>query len=321
MEKEKPMKKIKLYSMMLLTSLSLTACQGAGESRSVSYDSVYMETENIMDAGMIMESGMGESRNSYSSNEEKNVSSKGTEDEHIPVGNSERKLIKNVSMDMETTKFNETIQIINKAVTSLGGYVESSGVSGRSILVDSERYANIRVRIPQEKLDEFLENTGEIGNITYKNESIQDVSLQYADTEDHIKTLETEQKRLLTLLEQADSIETIIAVEERLSNVRYELESYRTQIKLYDNKITYSTVQINLNEVKIYSSQNEDGMITRISKGIKENSLFVVRTLENLIVLLVSSIPMILVLTAGFWIGFQIIKRLWKKKKQIKEED
>ena len=125
----------------------------------------------------------------------------------------------------------------------------------------------------------------------------------------------------MTLLEQADSIETIIAVEERLSTVRYELESYRTQIKLYDNKITYSTVQINLNEVKIYSSQNEDGMITRISKGIKENFLFVVRALENLIVLLVSSIPMILVVTAGFWIGFQIIKRLWKKKKQIKEED
>ena len=243
--------------------------------------------------------------------------------EENPVNSTERKLIKNVSMEVETTKFDEAIRIINNSVTSFGGYVESSGVSGHAILSNSERYANIRARIPQEKLDDFLEKAGEIGNVTYKNESIQDVSLQYADTEDHIKTLDTEQKRLLALLEQADSIETIIAVEERLSAVRYELESYQTQIKLYDNKITYSTVQISLNEVKIYSQQSEDGMITRISKGIKENFLFVGRTMENLVVFLVSSIPVILVLAAGFGIGSQIVKRLWRRKKtrKVKNED
>lgn len=315
------MKKLRLYSMLLLASLSLTACKGAGTS--ASYDSVYMETKGAMNTGLMMDGAMAE--DSYRSSEAKGISEKEVEMdmEENPVNSTERKLIKNVSMEVETTKFDEAIRIINNSVTSFGGYVESSGVSGHAILSNSERYANIRARIPQEKLDDFLEKAGEIGNVTYKNESIQDVSLQYADTEDHIKTLETEQKRLLALLEQADSIETIIAVEERLSAVRYELESYQTQIKLYDNKITYSTVQISLNEVKIYSQQSEDGMITRISKGIKENFLFVGRTMENLVVFLVSSIPVILVLAAGFGIGSQIVKQLWRRKKtrKVKNED
>lgn len=321
------MKKIKRYSTILLTSLCITACQGAGKGTSVSYDSVYMETQSAVNAGFAMDSGMAEMKSSYMSGEKgvptENAITRGAGEEEILVNNAERKLIKNISMNMETTKFDEAIQMINQSVTSFGGYIESSGISGHSISSDSERYADLQIRIPQEKLDEFLEKAGEIGNIIYKNETVQDVSLQYADTEDHIKVLETEQKRLLELLEKADSIETVIAVEERLSAVRYELESYQTQIKLYDNNIVYSTIQITLNEVKIYSQQSEDGMLVKISKGIKENFLFVIRAVENIIVFFVSSIPMIFVSAAGFWLVFLIVKSFWKKRrsKDTKEEN
>ena len=142
------MKKLRLYSMLLLASLSLTACKGAGTS--ASYDSVYMETIGAMNTGLMMDGAMAE--DSYRSSEAKGISEKEVEMdmEENPVNSTERKLIKNVSMEVETTKFDEAIRIINNSVTSFGGYVESSGVSGHAILSNSERYANIRARIPQE---------------------------------------------------------------------------------------------------------------------------------------------------------------------------
>ena len=50
------MKKLRLYSMLLLASLSLTACKGAGTS--ASYDSVYMETKGAMNTGLMMDGAM-----------------------------------------------------------------------------------------------------------------------------------------------------------------------------------------------------------------------------------------------------------------------
>ena len=41
--------------------------------------------------------------------------------------------------------------------------------------------------------------------MTNKNESVQDITLQYVDVESHKAALATEQQRLLELLEQADA--------------------------------------------------------------------------------------------------------------------
>ena len=65
----------------------------------------------------------------------------------------------------------------------------------------------------------------EISNFVSRQESIDDVTLQYVDLESHKKMLEEEQKRLLELMEKAETMEDIITIESRLTEVRYQLES------------------------------------------------------------------------------------------------
>ena len=62
----------------------------------------------------------------------------------------------------------------------------------------------------------------EIGNVTQKNESVEDVTLQYVDVESRKKALETEQERLMELLSSAENMEDLLAIESKLSEVRYE---------------------------------------------------------------------------------------------------
>ena len=63
----------------------------------------------------------------------------------------------------------------------------------------------------------------------------------------------TEQERIWALLEKADTLEAVIALEERLSEIRYQLESMESQLKLYDNQVDYSTVSIHISEVAVYT--------------------------------------------------------------------
>ena len=76
------------------------------------------------------------------------------------------------------------------------------------------------------------------GNITNKSETTQDVTLQYSDLESRKKSLTVEQERIWALLEKADTLESVIALEERLSEIRYQLESMESQLRLYDNQVT-----------------------------------------------------------------------------------
>ena len=139
-----------------------------------------------------------------------------------------RKLIRNVDLWAETEDFEGLLRSIHEQVASLSGYVEQSDVSGSSIQRDSRpsrRHASITARIPADQLDSFLQVVEDQANVTERSETATDVTLQYSDLESRKKTLTTEQERIWALLEKADTLEAVIALEERLSEIRYQLES------------------------------------------------------------------------------------------------
>ena len=159
------------------------------------------------------------------------------------VAPTAQKLIKTVSMNMETKEFDSLLENIRSKVEELGGYIESSDISGSSYYSMYEsRRGWMTIRIPSDKLDGFVTVVSELGNVTGKSESIEDITLEYVDVESHKKALETEQTRLLELLEQAESMEDILTIESRLSQVRYELQAYGSKLRIFDNQDRKSVV-------------------------------------------------------------------------------
>ena len=136
-------------------------------------------------------------------------------------------------------------------VQECGGYFQNASVEGGSLRNQSaSRWGNYTIRLPQEQFDIFLGRTGELGYVTSQSESSENVSQQYYDTQARLKAQRTKQERLLSLLEKADSMETIVALEDALSEVEYEIESLSTSLNEYDSLISYSTIELTLDEVK-----------------------------------------------------------------------
>ncbi|CDC50048.1 putative uncharacterized protein [Clostridium sp. CAG:58] len=153
------------------------------------------------------------------------------------------------------------------------------------------RHASITARIPADQLDSFLQVVEDQANVTERSETATDVTLQYSDLESRKKTLTTEQERIWALLEKADTLEAVIALEERLSEIRYQLESMESQLKLYDNQVDYSTVSIHISEVAVYTPTGSQSVGTRIQDGFKRNLTSVKTAVVDLFVLVASTLP------------------------------
>ena len=54
----------------------------------------------------------------------------------------------------------------------------------------------------------------------------------------------------MELLSTAENMEDLLSIESKLSDIRYEIESYESQLRLLDNQIDYSTVHVEIFEVE-----------------------------------------------------------------------
>lgn len=268
-----------------MLSMALAACGSSSES--ASYDAAVAEeaapVEYSKDAYYDAE------MNSYSSEDVMVDEMTGeVTEENTAVSN--RKLIKTVNLDVETKDYDGLISNLETQIAELGGYIESLECYGSDY-----RYASITARIPAAKLDGFVKQIGETANVTGRSESVEDVTLQYVDLDSHTRMLEEEQERLLELLETASTIEDMITIESRLGEVRYQLESMKSQLRTFDNQVDYSTVHIDVDEVIELTPVVELTDGERIIQGFTKSVADVLYGIKEFFIALIINIPYIIV--------------------------
>lgn len=268
-----------------------------------------------------VDEGVSDDMDTYEESEEvaeETAASGSTEAQSSTVKkNDSQKIIKRYYYDYETETFDDAYSYLKELVNRYEGYISSSEIQGTIY-----RTLNLTARIPADSSDEFTGQLGSLGTVVSQSESAEDVTLQYTDTESRIASLKTEQERLNTLLEKADSLENIIALENRLTEVRYELENYESQKKLYDDLISYSTVNIVLEEVNYTVEVDDSSILSRISTGLKTSLRDIQSGFADFIVWLVVSLPYLAIWAVIILIIVKIIRRLIRRrreKKRLKE--
>ena len=283
------------FAVFLCVCLLLTACGAeAPADKEAAHDIRYDRTESPMEDA---------------STELKTDSAAGL----TAPAQSDRKLIRTVSMDAETENYDALITALEEKLTALGGYTESrqTGTYG-----STRRWSSMTIRIPADNLSAFVTHVSKNANVLSTSEETKDVTLQYVDTESKITALETEQARLLELLAGAQNLSEILEIEARLSDVTYELERYASQKRSYDNQITYATVRLTVEEVEVLTPVEEPSVFDRIRTGFTSSLRGVSDGLVNLFVLLVAGSPYLLVYGAVIGVILAVISRIRKRKQK-----
>lgn len=234
-----------------------------------------------------------------------------------------QKLIRTVYMDAETQSMDSLMPWIEGRVADLGGYFEQKSVRRSGSRDDGSyyKYADMMIRIPAQNLYKFISQVGENANITSTSEETENVTLQYVSTQSRVQALETEQTRLLELLENAETMEDLLTIEARLTDVRWELENYASQLRVLDNQVNYSTIHLSAWEVDEPTVIVERTVWQKIGDGFSENAGDMWDGLVNAFVWLLTAIPYLvpLALIGGVaLLAFKLGKKLKLSKKAKK---
>ena len=152
-----------LCIMMLITATVLTGCGSSATMTESAASSVY-STDDIYMNEYAMEEEAEEAP------AEEIMTDVATEEAQQNTG---RKLIKTVSMDVETEEYDSLFAKIEQRITELGGYIENlNEYQDRYGYEENLREASITARIPKEKLDEFVTEVTESSNVINRNESV-----------------------------------------------------------------------------------------------------------------------------------------------------
>ncbi len=237
------------------------------------------------------------------------------------------KIIKTVSINAQTKEYDKTLTEILSALADVGGYEESVESSGRDYDSDATfvRQASLRLRVPAEQLDAFLDRVGALINVTSRTVSKANVTEQYYDTQARLSVLEAEKAAYEAMLEKAVNIEELLTIKDRLYNTISEIESAKTTLKMYDSKVAYSTVTMYLREVREYSAVEP----TTVTFGQKLSNAFhnswrnFANGFQNFTVWFVGAIPTLLVwaavITGLTFSAICIVKKVKKTRKQDTE--
>ena len=226
------------------------------------------------------------------------------------------KIITTVNISMQTKEFTETTEKLIGLITKYKGYIENSNISHNNYINSARlKYSEYTIRIPRENLNQFVNELKEIGNIISENTSKQDITKQYRDTESRLKVLETKEGRILALLEKAEKMEDIITLENQLSNIIYEKESLTANIMDMDDKVDYSTVYFQLDEVaKLNIGENvKTPFWTKVANAFKDSIYFFTNNIENLIISLIYFLPYALIIAVVLYILYRIKKKFKHK--------
>lgn len=326
------MKKIgKILGVAFLCGTLLAGCGSAASGKTAavadvpSEEPAYeegaydMDGSYSMDSAAVSNAAMG---NRMEVSEDTGLSNTG---EELPQeAATDRKLIRTVNLSVETEGFDVLLDSIQEKVTELGGYVERMDENNGSVYYHTNNYRNasLTARIPADQLDAFLDVMAENSNITYRSESVEDVTLQYVDVQSHLKALRAQQDRLMELVEQAETVEELVYLEDQLTEVRYQIQSLESQMRTMNNQINYATVYIDVEEVRTYTpvTEMEKSAWERMQEGFLHNCRNMSRDVEEFFIGLVIRLPYIVLWVILILVVTLVIRKIVKKNKAKKQE-
>ncbi len=232
-----------------------------------------------------------------------------------------RKWVITMSLTAETENLTDAMGLLAEKIQASGGYVESQSVSGTAVNSGRSPSAYITVRVPAEQLDSFVEDVSGMTNVVSSSRYVEDITLSYTDTEGRVKALKTEEARLLELMEQAQTMSDLLEIEERLTEVRYQLENYTSTLRLYDNQVDYATLDLTLREVAKFTPPEKQGFWEKVTSGLADSIVDLGQGLVDVAAWVLIELPYLVLVGLLGWLVVFLTRRSIKKRRAKKEQN
>ena len=307
------MKKILSILLAIVLTLSIVGCSAsAPKDPNLDYNGNYgSSTDSIVGGnGILGEAAPDKNNPEYGSD---------TDGEDTTGEYLERKIVYTVTTEIQTKAFNDAMAIINNSIEKYDGYIQTQKQTdnGNINSLYSRRNVYMVVRIPSKNLDAFLSELKNDCMYTLSlSKDSKDYSTTYYDKEVRVNSLRVQEERLLDMLSKATDLKTLLELEDRLSNIRYQIESLTKEMNIIDSNVNYSTVTINMSEVVEYVAEPVT-FGDRLKTALSESWENLIDGVQGFILWFIYAIPTIAILGA-ISVGITLFTKMKIRKKKAK---
>lgn len=221
------------------------------------------------------------------------------------VADTTKKIIKEGTISFETSDLIKTRKVILKTLESLNGYVSEENQSNDDN--ENRKEYNLKIRVPAQNFDRLLDTiSAGADKIDTKNISITDVTANYIDVKTRLSNKKLLENRYTQLLAKATKISDLLEIENKLTEIRSDIESTQGQLNYLIKQVAYSSLDITF-YTKTTAQENGNTFGYKLKNAISGGW----NSLQNFIFWLISIWPFVLILSA---LGFLFIRRRRKRR-------
>ncbi|MDR0290793.1 MAG: DUF4349 domain-containing protein [Treponema sp.] len=220
----------------------------------------------------------------------------------------ERKLVKRANISIRAENLDE-------ADASVAALMEKHGAYSSLTEAQEDTSRRYSIRVPSSEYDAFLAGTSGMGRVLRRTETTEDATLRYYDLEGRLATKKELLKTFQSYLEKAKSIEEILSVEARLSDLHSEIDGTGRELRNLANRVDYATIDLTIFG-PVTSMPNRGLTLGEKVKGLFAAFGGFLSTVAVVIVgIVIYGVPILLLLALFFWLFFGkigLMKKLWR---------
>jgi hypothetical protein len=154
----------------------------------------------------------------------------------------DRKMIRSSSLVMVVQHPDQVMDKIMALAEQAGGYLVSSQGGGQDAAGGT-----LTIRVPSQRFEEVRVGIRKLG-LGVQSEQIEakDVTRQYVDQDANLRNLRAEEAQYLAILKQASTVKDLLAVSEKISEVRGQIEQQQAEFNALSKQTETVAIAISL---------------------------------------------------------------------------
>lgn len=206
-------------------------------------------------------------------------------------------IIRTAQLSLTTSDFLHIRESISRILISREGYIaqlEMNTPAGEARSLDAT------LRIPATQLDAALLDLKRLGHVDVESQRGEEVTRRVVDIQARLSNLRVTEARLTDILRQrTGKLADVLAVEEQIGSVRWQIENLEAEQKTLNKQITFAAVQLKVREeYKKPLGLNNASLLTRLRNAAVEGFQTLADGAIGLLLFFLSYGPTLLVIAA-----------------------
>jgi len=226
------------------------------------------------------------------------------------VHDTTKKIIKSGTIEFEASNINAARKKILQALKKYGGYVDEDNQTTNSDI--NRKEYNLKISIPAKYFDFLVDSvSASADKIDTKNISVTDVTTRYIDMKTRLDNKKILENRYLELLKKGTKISDLLEIENKLTEIRSDIESSQGQLNYLNKQIAYSSL-----DITFYTKATTQNIDDRFTNKFKTSIIAGWDTLKNLFFGIISIWPLLVITAIIYWMF-----KGWRKRRGIKQAE